>query len=98
MPGTGTACSAWWSSPGSRVRDADRAWPPAPTSRVNVSPPDRNWSACLSDVTDRLASMSADKLSDFFRTADVVEITDVIRSTSDDELRALIDLDHFRAE
>ena len=42
--------------------------------------------------------MSADEVEGFFRTSDVLEITEVIRSASDDELRALIDLDHFRAE
>jgi len=52
----------------------------------------------LSDVTDRFAAMSADELNAFFRTSDVLEITDVIRSTSDDELRALIALEHFRDE
>jgi putative sterol carrier protein len=52
----------------------------------------------LSDVTDRFAAISADELKAFFRTSDVLEITEVIRSTTDDELRALIDLDHFRAE
>ena len=38
------------------------------------------------------------EVRDFFRSSDVLEITDVIRSASDEELRALIDLDHFRAE
>src|SRR3954467_13845751 len=42
--------------------------------------------------------MSAEELSAFFRTSDVLEVTEVIRSAGDDELRSLIELDHFRAE
>jgi len=49
-------------------------------------------------VTDRIAAMSAPEMHDYFRTSDVLEITDVIRSASDDELRRLIDVDEFRAE
>jgi putative sterol carrier protein len=52
----------------------------------------------LSDVTDRFAAMSAEELNAFFRSSDVLEITEVIRSASDGELRSLIELDHFRAE
>jgi putative sterol carrier protein len=52
----------------------------------------------LSAVTERFTAMSAEELRAFFRTSDVLEITEVIRSASDDELRALIELDHFRAE
>ena len=52
----------------------------------------------MSAVTERFAAMSAAEVHDFFRISDVVEITDLIRSTSDDELRALIDLEHFREE
>ncbi len=49
-------------------------------------------------VLDRFAAMSATELNEYFRTSDVLEITEVIRSASDDDLRALIDLDHFRSE
>ena len=49
-------------------------------------------------MTDRFAAMSATEIHEFFRTSDVLEITEVIRSASDDELRTLIDLDQFRAE
>ncbi len=49
-------------------------------------------------VLDRFAAMSATELNEFFRSSDVLEITEVIRSASDEELRALIELDHFRAE
>ncbi len=52
----------------------------------------------MSAVTERFAALSATEIHDFFRTSDVVEITELIRSASDDELRRLIDLDHFRAE
>jgi putative sterol carrier protein len=49
-------------------------------------------------VLDRFSAMSATELNQFFRSSDVLEITEVIRSVSDKELRALIELDHFRAE
>jgi putative sterol carrier protein len=52
----------------------------------------------VSAVVDRFADMPATETNAFFRTSDVLGITEVIRSASDDELRALIDLDHFRAE
>src|SRR6059058_381809 len=42
--------------------------------------------------------MSADEVRTFFRDSDVLAVTEVIRTATDDELRALIDLDHFRAE
>jgi putative sterol carrier protein len=42
--------------------------------------------------------MSAPELHEFFRSSDVLAITEVIRSAGDDELRALIAMDHFRAE
>jgi putative sterol carrier protein len=51
----------------------------------------------LSDVIERLSAMSAEELNAFFRSSDVLEITEVIGSASDEELRALIDLEHFRA-
>jgi putative sterol carrier protein len=49
-------------------------------------------------MIDRLAAMSQAEVSAFFRDSDVVEITAVIREASDEELRRLIDIDHFRAE
>jgi putative sterol carrier protein len=49
-------------------------------------------------VIERFAAMPDTEVRDFFRSSDVLQITDVIRSASDEELRALIDLDHFRAE
>jgi putative sterol carrier protein len=49
-------------------------------------------------VLDRFSVMSAHEVNDFFRSSDVLEITEVIRSASDDDLRALLDLEHFRAE
>ena len=49
-------------------------------------------------VLDRFSAMSAPELNEFFRSSDVLEITEVIRSASDEELRSLIELDHFRAE
>jgi putative sterol carrier protein len=48
-------------------------------------------------VIDRFAAMSADELNHYFCTTDVLEITEVIRSADDAELRRLIDLEHFRA-
>ncbi|MBV9830151.1 MAG: SCP2 sterol-binding domain-containing protein [Marmoricola sp.] len=52
----------------------------------------------MTDVIDRFAAMSADEVNEFFRSSDVLEITAVIAGASDDDLRRLIDLDHFRAE
>ena len=52
----------------------------------------------MTDVIDRFTAMSATEVNEFFRTSDVLEITEVIRSAADEELRRLIDLDHFRAE
>ena len=52
----------------------------------------------MSAVTERFAALSAAETHEFFRASDVVEITELIRSANDDELRRLIDLDHFRAE
>ena len=48
-------------------------------------------------MIDRFAAMSADELNDYFRTTDVLEITEVIRSADDADLRRLIELEHFRA-
>ncbi len=50
----------------------------------------------MTAALDRFAAMSAIELDAFFRTSDILEITEVIRSASDEELRALIDLPHFR--
>ncbi len=52
----------------------------------------------MSVVVARFTAMSDSEVEEFFRTSDVLEITDVIRSADDQELRALIDLEHFRAE
>ncbi len=41
--------------------------------------------------------MSADELNEYFCTTDVLEITEVIRTADDADLRRLIDLEHFRA-
>ena len=51
----------------------------------------------MSAVVDRFTVMPAGQIDEFFRGADVLEITEVIRSATDQELRALIDLEHFRA-
>jgi putative sterol carrier protein len=48
-------------------------------------------------VIDRFAAMSADELNEYFCTTDVLEITEVIRTADDADLRRLIDLEHFRA-
>ncbi len=50
----------------------------------------------MSAVTDRFVAMSADELKEYFCTADVAEITGMIRAASDADLRRLIELDHFR--
>jgi len=47
-------------------------------------------------VIDRFAAMSADELNEYFCTTDVLEITEVIRTVDDADLRRLIDLEHFR--
>ena len=52
----------------------------------------------MSAVIDRFTGMSAQELKEFFHTSSVLEITDVIRSASDDELRGLVDIEHFRDE
>ncbi len=48
-------------------------------------------------MIDRFAAMSADELNDFLHSTDVLEITEVIRSADDADLRRLIELEHFRA-
>lgn len=50
----------------------------------------------MSAVTDRFVAMPAVELNEYFCTADVGEITEMIRGTSDADLRLLIELDHFR--
>ena len=50
----------------------------------------------MPDLAERFVAMPADELADFFRTTDVLEITDLIRSASDADLHRLIELDHFR--
>ena len=50
----------------------------------------------MSALTDRFVAMPADELGEYFRTADVAEITELIRRASDADLRQLIELDHFR--
>ena len=52
----------------------------------------------MSAVIDRFAAMSAEEVRAFLRSSDILEVTEVIRSATDDELRGLIDLEHFRAE
>src|SRR3954447_17240725 len=42
--------------------------------------------------------MSAGEVRAFFRDSDVLEVTAVIRDASDDDLRRLIAIDHFRSE
>jgi len=50
----------------------------------------------VSAATDRFVAMPADELKEYFCTADVAEITGMIRAASDADLRRLIELDHFR--
>lgn len=52
----------------------------------------------MSAVIDRFAAMSPEQLDEFFRTSEIDEITDIIRAASDDELRGLIAIQHFREE
>src|SRR5947209_7904564 len=42
--------------------------------------------------------MSPEDVRSFFRDSDVLEITAVIRDAPDEDLRRLLDLDHFRAQ
>jgi putative sterol carrier protein len=49
-------------------------------------------------LMDRFAELSAAETNEYFCNADVLEITELIRGASDEELRRLIDLDHFREE
>jgi putative sterol carrier protein len=50
----------------------------------------------VSDVIERFIEMSPTEATDYFCTSEVLEITEMIRAASDDDLRRLIDLDHFR--
>lgn len=52
----------------------------------------------MSAVTDRFTAMSPTELDAFFRTSDILEVTDLIRGVSDDDLRGLIEIKHFREE
>ncbi len=49
-------------------------------------------------VVDRFTAMPVAEVNHYFRTADVLDITEMIRGASDEELRSLIALDHFRDE
>jgi putative sterol carrier protein len=50
----------------------------------------------LSAVIERFAAMSEAEVNEYFSGTDVLEITEMIRDASDEELHKLIDLDHFR--
>lgn len=50
----------------------------------------------MPDVIERFTAMTPAEVTDYFRDSDVLEITEMIRGTSDEDLRRLIDLDHFR--
>lgn len=52
----------------------------------------------MSAVIDRFSGMSEAEMNDYFCTTDVLAITQMIRATTDDELRRLIELDPFREE
>ena len=52
----------------------------------------------MTDEIDRLATLPAGGVAEFFRDSDVLEITALIRDASDEQLRRLIEIDHFRAE
>lgn len=52
----------------------------------------------MTSVTDRFAGMPRGQVHAFFADSDVLEITDLIRAASDEELRRLIELDAFREE
>jgi putative sterol carrier protein len=49
-------------------------------------------------VIDRFTAMSDAEMNAYFCATDVLAITAMIRDASDEELRGLIDLDHFRGE
>lgn len=52
----------------------------------------------MSDVVDRLSAMSPAELDRFFRTCDVLEITEVVQAATEDDLRRLAEIPHFREE
>jgi putative sterol carrier protein len=52
----------------------------------------------MSAVIDRFTALSAAEVNEYFRTADILDITQMICEASDEELRGLIELDHFRQE
>ncbi len=49
----------------------------------------------MSAVVDRFTAMSEAELDEYFHASDILEITATIREISDEELRQLVDLDHF---
>ncbi len=49
-------------------------------------------------VVDRFTTMPAAEVTEYFRTTDVLGITEMIRDASDEELRSLMNLDPFRRE
>lgn len=49
-------------------------------------------------VFDRFTAMSAAEVKEYFCATDVLEITEMIRGCSDEDLRELIDIDCFREE
>ncbi len=52
----------------------------------------------MPDVVRRFAEMSPAELDEFFRTRDAAEITRIIHDASDEELRGLVEIQHFREE
>ena len=50
----------------------------------------------MSEVIERFAAMSPAEVADYFCSSEVLVITEMIREASDEDLRRLIDLDHFR--
>ncbi len=52
----------------------------------------------MAALTDRLSGLDREGVAEFFSGSDAVEITDLIRATSDEELGRLVAEDDFRAE
>ncbi len=52
----------------------------------------------MSAVIERFSAMSEAEVNDYFCSTDVLEITEMIRDASDEDLRRLIELDPFREE
>jgi putative sterol carrier protein len=52
----------------------------------------------MSAVIDRFTALSAAEVNEYFRTAKILDITQMICEASDEELRGLMELDHFREE